>query len=50
GGEARRAKLFYLRDRVGKSVRLAEKRKEKRSDKPATEPSAQNAELAASAT
>ena len=28
-GEKRRAKLFYLRDRVGKAVRLAEKRKEK---------------------
>lgn len=34
GGEARRAKLFYLRDRVGKAVRLVEKRKEK-SKKPA---------------
>ena len=27
GGQNRRAKLFYLRDRVGKSVRLVEKRK-----------------------
>ena len=27
GGENRRAKLFYLRDRVGKAVRLVEKRK-----------------------
>ena len=27
GGETRRAKLFYLRDRVGKAVRLTEKRK-----------------------
>lgn len=27
GGQARRAKLFYLRDRVGKAVRLVEKRK-----------------------
>jgi large subunit ribosomal protein L19 len=27
GGESRRAKLFYLRDRVGKAVRLSEKRK-----------------------
>jgi large subunit ribosomal protein L19 len=26
-GENRRAKLFYLRDRVGKAVRLADKRK-----------------------
>src|SRR6185503_14370094 len=29
-GESRRAKLFYLRDRVGKSVRLTEKRKGKK--------------------
>ena len=28
-GENRRAKLFYLRDRVGKATRLSEKRKEK---------------------
>src|ERR1044071_6897986 len=28
-GEKRRAKLFYLRDRVGKAVRLTEKRKHK---------------------
>jgi large subunit ribosomal protein L19 len=27
GGETRRAKLFYLRERVGKAVRLTEKRK-----------------------
>lgn len=26
GGESRRAKLYYLRDRVGKAVRLTEKR------------------------
>src|SRR5581483_5639464 len=26
-GQSRRAKLFYLRDRVGKAVRLTEKRK-----------------------
>jgi large subunit ribosomal protein L19 len=32
GGETRRAKLFYLRTRVGKATRLAEKRKEKRDD------------------
>src|SRR5690242_3898243 len=32
GGETRRAKLFYLRERVGKAVRLHEKRKEKRED------------------
>jgi len=36
-GEARRAKLFYLRDRVGKAVRLTEKRKEK-VEKPVAEP------------
>jgi large subunit ribosomal protein L19 len=29
-GESRRAKLFYLRKRVGKAVRLTEKRKDKR--------------------
>src|SRR3954466_16415332 len=33
-GERRRAKLFYLRERVGKSVRLTEKRKTKK-DEPA---------------
>ena len=32
GGETRRAKLFYLRDRVGKAVRLTEKRKTKKDD------------------
>lgn len=32
GGETRRAKLFYLRERVGKSVRLQEKRTTKRED------------------
>lgn len=31
-GERRRAKLFYLRDRVGKAVRLTEKRKAKKED------------------
>ena len=31
-GESRRAKLFYLRKRVGKSVRLTERRKEKRDE------------------
>jgi large subunit ribosomal protein L19 len=54
GGEARRAKLFYLRDRVGKSVRLIEKRKEK-VEKPAPAPAATESveatpELAGSAT
>lgn len=31
-GESRRAKLYYLRDRVGKAVRLTEKRKEKKEE------------------
>lgn len=31
-GQARRAKLYYLRGRVGKAVRLVEKRREKRDD------------------
>ena len=31
-GESRRAKLYYLRKRVGKAVRLTEKRKEKRDE------------------
>src|SRR6476469_5164036 len=35
-GESRRAKLYYLRDRVGKAVRLTEQRKTaKESDTPA---------------
>jgi large subunit ribosomal protein L19 len=50
-GESRRAKLYYLRDRVGKAVRLTEKRKEKRDE--AAGGSAQtppaNPELAATA-
>ena len=38
GGETRRAKLFYLRERVGKAVRLVEKRKVKKDEaKPAGE-------------
>ena len=32
GGETRRAKLFYLRDRVGKAVKLTEKRKAGKKD------------------
>jgi len=35
-GERRRAKLFYLRDRVGKAVRLVEKRKSKKDGEGAT--------------
>jgi large subunit ribosomal protein L19 len=55
GGETRRAKLFYLRERVGKAVRLTEKRKVKKDE---AQPAAgtpdtgktQAAELATSAT
>src|SRR2546421_6058911 len=32
GGETHRAKLFYLRDRVGKAVKLTEKRKGKKDE------------------
>ena len=46
-GERRRAKLFYLRDRVGKAVRLVEKRKVKK-DEPA-QGGAAKAELAGAA-
>jgi large subunit ribosomal protein L19 len=52
-GENRRAKLFYLRERVGKAVRLVEKRKIKKEETPttATPPTnTENRELAASAT
>ena len=45
-GETRRAKLFYLRDRVGKSVRLTESRKV-RKDAPAASGSTQKEEPAA---
>lgn len=48
GGEARRAKLFYLRNRVGKAVRLVEKRKAKKDDAQAA-PKEPTPELAASA-
>jgi large subunit ribosomal protein L19 len=60
GGETRRAKLFYLRNRVGKAVRLTEKRKPTKKDAAAGESGAAPAggaerpeatrELAASAT
>ena len=50
GGESRRAKLFYLRDRVGKAVRLVEKRKAKKDDAAAGGKSAEpTPELAGSA-
>ena len=45
-GESRRAKLFYLRKRVGKAVRLTEKRKDKRD---AAQPTGANAKGAAAA-
>jgi large subunit ribosomal protein L19 len=51
-GESRRAKLFYLRDRVGKATRLSEKRKSGRKDEPApptSPPGAEPQELATSA-
>jgi large subunit ribosomal protein L19 len=56
GGETRRAKLFYLRDRVGKAVKLTEKRaaapaagaKKEAGEK--KEPGAGKRELAAAAT
>jgi len=35
-GESRRAKLYYLRDRVGKATRLVEKRRVKKDDSTAT--------------
>jgi large subunit ribosomal protein L19 len=38
-GETRRAKLFYLRDRVGKAVRLTEQRKTKSKDDAPSAPS-----------
>src|SRR5947209_5713218 len=57
-GETRRAKLFYLRDRVGKATRLTESRKVKKDDAAATGTTGQaqsakateTRELAASAT
>jgi large subunit ribosomal protein L19 len=47
-GETRRAKLFYLRDRVGKATRLSDKRKTGKKDEGTTP--AEKAELAASGT
>lgn len=47
-GVTRRAKLYYLRERVGKSVRLSEKRKVKQVEIPGEEgASTQNAEALA---
>jgi len=49
-GETRRAKLFYLRQRVGKAVRLTEQRKTtKESEAPASRGAAKEPELAAAA-
>src|SRR5687768_11750203 len=48
-GKTRRAKLYYLRERVGKAVRLTEQRKAKKDDAQGaipTEPSAEQRELA----
>lgn len=42
-GETRRSKLFYLRDRVGKAVRLAETRKGKKEGAAPTDESSQPA-------
>jgi len=46
-GESRRAKLFYLRKRVGKAVRLVEKRKGAKKEE--EESTGQTGELASSA-
>ena len=48
-GETRRAKLFYLRDRVGKAVRLTESRKVKKDDAPSSESSSESAPALAGA-
>ena len=50
-GENRRAKLFYLRDRVGKAVRLVEKRKVGKAEETPAAESSQSAkpELAGAA-
>jgi large subunit ribosomal protein L19 len=48
-GDTRRAKLFYLRDRVGKATRLTEKRKVAKKEEATSEPAsgAAKPELAA---
>ena len=51
GGEARRAKLFYLRERVGKAVRLGEKQKKTgKKDETSSEPAGARSETAELAT
>src|SRR5438132_12423105 len=49
-GESRRAKLFYLRKRVGKSTRLAETRKTKKEDAATASSTSEPRELVAAAT
>jgi large subunit ribosomal protein L19 len=49
-GETRRAKLFYLRKRVGKAVRLTESRRVREDDTTAAGETAPKQELAAAAT
>ena len=49
-GESRRAKLYYLRNRVGKAVRLTEKRKIRRDEAQTEQAAERQGELAASAT
>ena len=44
-GETRRAKLFYLRDRIGKATRLAEVRKVKKEEAPKEASRAEKGEL-----
>lgn len=46
-GESRRAKLFYLRKRVGKAVRLADKRKVAKRQEATDAPTEKSAEPAA---
>jgi large subunit ribosomal protein L19 len=46
-GETRRAKLFYLRDRVGKAVRLTETRKTRKDEPHAESTTSEPAALAA---
>ena len=49
-GETRRAKLFYLRDRVGKATRLVEVRKVKKEEAPAAAAPTETRELAGAGT
>lgn len=48
-GETRRAKLFFLRDRVGKATRLHEDRKVRKDDAAPTEKGAETSALAGAA-